>query len=105
MTYQKLCQLYADDSTGTNAQGQEVFPGTPIVYYLEDCNGNVITNNIPSFPLSVKCEIITFNNQSNFLSANKPAISSTTAIVSASASPVRANVYAQLTATYPNLVE
>jgi hypothetical protein len=104
MTYQKLCQLYADDSTGTNGQGQETFTGSPVIYYLEDCNGNILVNNIPSFPINVKCEIITWATQSGF-TQRSASTAFTTATVSVTASPIRSNVFAQLTAIYPGLNE
>jgi hypothetical protein len=105
MTYQKLCQLYADNSTGTNGQGQDMYPaGGPVIYYLEDCNGNVMVNNIPSFPITIKCEVITFNSVLDF--QNRAAyVNFTSATAAATALPIRSNVFSLLTPTYPNLNE
>ena len=99
MSYLKLCQLLC--------QGNPDEHGIPqTIYYLEDCDGNVLVNN-PTFPITLECEVIDWVSQDEFNKRGQ-AISFNSVNVTLNNAPVgssiRQAVFDDLVATYPALV-
>lgn len=99
MSYLKLCQVSYQGNPDSNGHPQ-------IVYYEEDCNGNVLVNN-PTYPLTISCEVIDWGSSDNF--STRGAITSFAAVpITLSAAPgsgtIRQAIFNQLVGTYPTLV-
>jgi hypothetical protein len=93
MSYLKLCQLISQSESE--------------VFYQEDCDGNVLVNTVPAYPLTLNCEVIDFVSEDEFRIRGK--IESFTAVdvtleAYVAGKTIRQAVYEQLLATHPTLV-
>lgn len=99
MSYVKLCGILYQNNPDSNGNAQTII-------YQEDCNGNVIVNNI-SYPITFECEVIDWESVDEF-NVRGPRVSFVSASATLSSAPgsgsVRQAVFSQLVGSYPTLV-
>ena len=100
MSYLKLCQIVS--------QGNPDSSGHPTsIFYQENCNGEVLVNTSPAFPITYQCEVINWDSQDSF-NVHGPIITFESVPVTINNAPItgtiRQAIFAQLQATYPSLV-